>query len=282
MNPDEPNPIEPDDDQGEIDPSTSSVSEDTILGDHVDSPEVVPKARLDQEIEKRKQADIKAARYQGQIEEMSKNRSQDDTGSGGSDKPKVYTRSELRDLVDSGRMTSDQMDDVLDAQRDAKTASLVQATVNTSLQTTNQQQSVESQINAYNEVKPDIRTEGSEDRAKVQEEYDFLVANGDDAKDLRTQLKALRAAFGPVGGLKPLKVVQKQDTHMEMSTGGGADDQGGNAKPDVSKPPKDLSSDERAYYANAIQTGIYGGWDEVHEELKHADKRVRARATARG
>ena len=56
--------------EGEEDPIASTV--DDLSGGQVDPPDMVPRARLDQEISKRRDSDSRADRLRGQIEGMSK------------------------------------------------------------------------------------------------------------------------------------------------------------------------------------------------------------------
>lgn len=281
--PDEDDPLNPPEPaiEGEEDPPASTV--DGLSGGQEDLSDMVPRARLNQEISKRQDADSRADRLRGQIEGMSKPSTSGEPARSSADEPKVHTRSELRELVEAGRMNEDQMEDILDRQRDDRTARLVQNTVKNTVDTNTSQQTTVSQITEYRKLRPDVMVEGSEDRQKVQDEYDFLVQSGDDAESLSTQLKALRSAFGPVDGLRALKVVPKKETHMEISGGSGSGgNQGGKSKEDTSRPPADLSPDEIAYYEGAIRTGIYSGWAAVHDEMKFADPKVRSRAKARG
>lgn len=280
--PDEDDPLNPPEPaiEGEEDPIASTV--DGLSGGQEDLSDMVPRARLDQEISKRRDSDSRADRLRGQIEGMSKATPPDGQPSVPSDEPRVHTRSELRELVEAGRMNEDQMEDILDRQRDDRTAKLIQNTVRTTVDTNTVEQTVVSQITEYRKLRPDVMVEGSEDRQKVQNEFDFLVQSGDDAESLSTQLKALRSAFGPVDGLRSLKVVPKKESHMELSGGSGGANQPGKSKEDTSRPPADLSPDERAYYDGAIRTGIYSGWAEVHAEMKFSDSKVRARAKSRG
>ncbi len=274
------NPTEPHDELGEVDPPVSTV-EEPVLEDQDDPPVMVPQARLDQEIEKTRKAERAADRYRGRVDALS---AQPAPAATPSDEPKKYTRGELRELVESGRMTSDQMEDRLDEQRDLNTASLVQSSVASAVRTTTLTTSIESQYSAYTEARPDVLVEGAADRDLVQQEYDFLVSQGDDPDALTTQVKAMRSAFGPIDTVssKPgLKVVQKKESHVETSSGGGG---GGSRSKEAntSKAPADLSTDETAYYTDLIQRGIYAGWPDVHEEMKHSVVRTRTRAKARG
>jgi hypothetical protein len=206
------------------------------------------KAALKAEREKRQGLATQLARVEGTVEGLK---------SGQQPKPdapaRVYTRAELRAMVTAGQITEDQMDSQLEMQLEAKLAARVDSTTSAAAVQAQAAATVETQMAAYIDAHPDLLDTESDLRAKVQEEFDYLVGVcKDDPKDKRTELKAIRSA---VGALAP-KGRKKEPEPSEETGGsdgapakGGADD--GWAK--------GLTAAQKAHYQKKINQNIYKG-----------------------
>ena len=184
--------------------------------------------------------------------------------------PKRYSRTELNAAVQANQITQEAADQVWDDQIRAEARSEA-ATVSTEIVTRAQRKErVDSDIARYTRVEPEILVDGSEIRAKVAEEYKFLVNLGDPA-NVDTELKAIRAALGPIDSLELARSGRSQrDTHRE--TGGGSE---GGKKPGGRKFEDTLSPKERSYYQKGIDAKRYKDWGEVKAELSFANPNTR-------
>lgn len=176
---------------------------------------------------------------------------------------KTFTRQELRVQVNDGKITEDQMDDILAKQARAEITAEVRATVSAE----NAAKAVSDEIARYVEAFPDINVEGSGLRAKVQAEFEDLVKGGS-PNSLATERAAIKIACGP------LKISagrrREPDAHEEVGNGGN----GEGGKPDTDGPFKGLSANQKKHYQKMIDRGIYKGAADPRlvAELKLARK----------
>lgn len=183
----------------------------------------------------------------------------------------MYTRQQLEAFVDAGQMSKEQADTVYETQlreqvsRDA----LKQAT--DVVTQSNRERDVLAQIERYKEAIPDVMSAGTDARNRVEQEFQYLVGLGD-TPNQATELKALRAVYGPVERLAG-KGEPARETHQD--TGGGKDDESDNGmrKDGI---PKGLTAAQREYYRPLIGR-VYKSWGDVQEELKHQNKRLSER-----
>jgi hypothetical protein len=167
--------------------------------------------------------------------------------------PRIYTRAELRVMVDGGKITEEQMDAQLEQQLERKLEKKFKKEIDTATAETRVATTVETQIGAYIEAHPDLTDVNSDLRAKVQAEFDYLLSLGDDPKDKRTELKAIRAA---VGALAPKG--RKKEPEASEETG-GSDGGTGKGGGDGDAWSKDLTAAQKAHYQKKINQGIYKG-----------------------
>ena len=210
----------------------------------------------------RQAAELRAAKAEGVAEGMGETRDQ-----------REVTRGELNEQVSNGRMTQDEMDLVLDRQSDERATRIARETAQKTVSDDTLTNKVNAEIDRYKAQIPDIVVDGSDARAKVTAEFNFLVSNGNPS-DSRTELAALRAAFGPAERL--VQGETQRETHQE--TGSDADT-GSETRTDGS--PKGLTARERDFYRERIGPGkLYTDWKAVEAELKHATPALRKRMGA--
>ena len=189
------------------------------------------------------------------------------------DAPKQYTRQELASLVDDGKLEQGQADQIMENQlrakvtKEAKDAAVAAVTSNARIDRVN------TEIARYKEAVPDVLNDGSAARQRVEQEFQYLVALGDDP-NAATELKALRAVYGPVDNLQ--KGEPARETHQET---GGEDPDAGDDGMRTDGMPKGLTAAQRAYYKPLIGR-LYKDWDEVQAELKYANPRLVKRHAA--
>ena len=184
--------------------------------------------------------------------------------------PKHYTRSELNAAVQANQITQEAADQVWDDQIRAEARSEA-ATVSTEIITRAQRKErVDSDISRYVALTPDVMVEGSETRDKVAKEYNFLVSLGD-PKTPETELKAMRSALGPIDSLELARSgTSRHETHRETGDAGS-----GGGKPGGKKFEDTLTERERNHYQRLITNGVMKDWDEVKDEMKYANPKIR-------
>jgi hypothetical protein len=177
---------------------------------------------------------------------------------------KEFTRAELRAQVNDGKITEDQMDDILERQLEAKLTKKAEEIAERKISSSQTAISVADQIAAYVGVYPDINKEGSATRAKIQAAFDELVGLKDDPSALTTELKAIKMALGPLkagAGRRPAP-----EAHEDVGAGSDSD----------SKPAegwaKGLSPKLKKHYEKQIDRGIYKSHSDPRliAELKYA------------
>ena len=76
------------------------------------------------------------------------------------DKPKVYTRADLKAAVDSSQITQEQADDIWDRQRDSQLTERVEAVALDTVARTTVRERIASEVSSYKRLKPEIMEKG--------------------------------------------------------------------------------------------------------------------------
>lgn len=207
-----------------------------------------------------------------------------DAGNGnGNREEQFYSWEQLQNAAQEGKITEAAAHQIWAEQNRKLAVREATQAVTTSINAQTTASRVEAEIGRYREAIPQVMDPSSEQRARVVREFSRLTGGLGYAKDdLRTELAALHAAFGPIDSVvRAIKT--KSDGHRDVSSDdddpGPADD--GKDKDPETTSPSSLSADERRYYQDAISKGIYKNWGAVREELKFANKRVRQKYGAR-
>lgn len=187
------------------------------------------------------------------------------------EKPQSYTRAQLNAAVAASQITQDAADELWDKQVRAEARAEATA-VSTEIVTRAQRKDrVDSDIAQYTALDPDILVDGSAVRNKIAREYKFLVSLGDKPSG-ETELKAIRAALGPIEQLRLAKSGRTQhETHRETGGGSGGG-RGANGKTLYDK----LDTGKKEHYQKMIKAGQYKDVAEVEAELKWAAGKGRA------
>lgn len=191
--------------------------------------------------------------------------------------PPTYSRAQLEAAVEGGKITKAEADAIWDTQSQRQTQRLVADTVKTVLTETQQQTTVDSRIAEYQALKPEVMKADSPERARVKQQYDYLVSIGQPATK-STELAALTMCYGSLDALKAAHAATRDDETL-MDVGGGTPPAGGGDGNDG--PKTKLSARERAHYQKLIDKGMYRSWADVDKEMEYANGRVRQNARAR-
>lgn len=191
------------------------------------------------------------------------------------ERPKVYTKAELKAGVDGGQITQEQADDIWDTQREAQITARAETVALETVTRQATKERIDADLKAYKRLKPDIMDKGSETREKIREEYQYLAGIGK-PQDEATELAAIRAVLGPLAKLeKAASASRSQESHEETGGGGGGErPKGGSSK----KLVDHLKGDAKEWFERGIKQGRYPkGWDDVEAELKFASPKTRQR-----
>ena len=234
-------------------------------------PKMVPLEALEAERRKRQDSDAKAAQFEGQVQGLTAARPEPKV-----DPPKEWSAAELRQGVEEGKLTEDEAVAISTRQIEKRITSKVTEEVETTLARKNLGERVSAEIGRYKQAIPDLLDQNSAAFRKIQTEFTYLTGQGYDAKDPRTELIAVRGAFGDIGQLEKIGKPGERENHQEV---------GGNAEPGPAggsdqikdMPPKGLSQDAKKHYGAQIERGMYPDWAAVSKELEGASPSVKAR-----
>lgn len=189
------------------------------------------------------------------------------------DRAVTYTKAQLKAAVEAGQITQEQADEHWERQREAELTARAESAALEAVSRQTTQERINSDLSEYKRLKPEIMDPGSETRAKIADEYKYLVDTGS-AKSVATELAAIRAVLGPLEKLKNAGKARRAPESEEQGGGGG----GEGKAPKTGKALVDkLDARYREHYEKGIKQGRYKDWDEVEKELKHAPPQTRAR-----
>lgn len=165
--------------------------------------------------------------------------------------PPRLTREKLQEAVDAGQITQVNMDTELARQMREDVTAEVSTGLRAEFQAEQQERAFGEQYEGYLEMKPGINVEGSDDRARVQVEYQALVKLGQPGTK-GTELLAMRNIFGSLDRVEET-TRQRRETHEEAG-GGSRSPEGGSAGSDWEKG---LTGDQVAIYRHQLEKGLY-------------------------
>lgn len=234
-------------------------------------PKMVPLEALEAERRKRQDSDTRAAELQGQVRGLTAVKTEPKV-----DSPKELSAAELRQAVDEQRLTEDEAEAIKARQIEKRVTAKVTQEVETTLTRKNLGERVSTEMARYKQAIPDLLDQNSAALGKVQTEFAYLTGQGYDANDPRTELIAVRAAFGDIGQLEKIGKPGERETHQE--TGGGAEPGGQPDHGDGS--PKDMPADTRRYYQDQINQGVVANWAAAKTEWSYKPKHAPRARTA--
>ena len=169
--------------------------------------------------------------------------------------PKQFTRAELRQMVDQGTITEDEMLDRIEAQRDLRLTQHLEKTMTEKLAANQQETTLAQQFASYREVVEGLDTPSHPNRVRAEKEYKELLVSGLPEGD-STQIAALKIAFG-----SPTKIREttrdKRETHGES---------GGSSASGENKPgeqwTKGLKQPRIDYLKRQLEIGAYKNTDD--------------------
>jgi hypothetical protein len=183
---------------------------------------------------------------------------------------KRYSREDLAVLVEKETISQVQADTLWDAQMRTEFMGELDKRFDNFSAANTTNTVIQNDLNAYLDALPNIAVNGTDERTKVQNEFNYLVSIGEPSDSNKTELLAIRNIFGPIAGLKTSLDTLKTETHKE--TGGS----GQNSKSkEGSKFQDTLTAREKDHYEGCLKQGLYKDWAEVEAEMKFANSSVR-------
>ncbi len=182
--------------------------------------------------------------------------------------PKELTAAELHQAVEAQQMTEAEADQIRERQMERHVEDKVAKRVETKIESQAVADRTKAEMARYKEIIPELADNTSDTFGKVQTEFANLISYGL-ADDARTELLAVRAAFGDVSKLEKIGGEKVRETHQE--TGGGREP-GGEDGSHGDGWPKGMSADHRIYYQDQINQGIFADRKAALEEFNYKPK----------
>lgn len=174
-----------------------------------------------------------------------------------------YSVTELDNAVAAGQITQTQRDQIFASQIERKAMAQATQAATQIIETNNRETTLDTQLQQYAQIAPDVAREGSPLRQRVAQEFEFLVQNGA-PRDLTTELAAVRAVMGPLERAKQYAQGRKRGPEF------GRDSFGGSMSP-MERRAADafdrLDPAKQQYYQKLISQGLYADKKAVISEL---------------
>lgn len=223
--------------------------------------DMVPRARLDQQIETTRRLETDLAELRGQVEGM---KGQGANGGG----EKTYSLAQLNEMVEDEKISQAEADRIYTEQQENRLNQMVDQRVTAALSSHDKKITAEAQIEKYAEALPDVMTDGTDTRAKFGTELNFLESQGHDRKKPETILLAMRAAFGPIERLGMNPGPGKREPMQDTNSAGETDEGGGGDK--QARWPNWMSARQKEHYEKQISTGFYKDREDCLKRIERS------------
>jgi len=193
--------------------------------------------------------------------------------------PQVYTRAQLKQYVEQGQLSEEQMEQYLDQQRERQLERKLTEKLTREISQGEQHKTIQQRIKAYTDAKPELLKTGSEERTAIQKRYAELVEEmglptSTAAEREKVELLALREVYGGPESLRPV-----QETTGRRETKRTASGSNRSSAPDKSDPLRGLTPGHRSYFESRITHGEFKGFEDP--KLQRELSVIRARQEAR-
>lgn len=176
--------------------------------------------------------------------------------------PQEYSLTELDNAVANGAITQQQRDQMFAAQVERKAVKTATEAATQAVESHTQENNLDTQLQQYAAIAPDLMKDGSPLRARVASEFEFLVSQGL-PRNLTTELAAARAVMGPVERAR-------QSVGRRRDADAYADSSNSRLSPAERRQEDAFSKLEpgkRAHYEKLINMGMYASKGAVIAEL---------------
>lgn len=171
------------------------------------------------------------------------------------EKPKEFTRVELRTAVDNGTISEDKMFEILEEQAERRVEARLATKLEERLSANQSQTRVQTELDKYVAAYPGLNENGHPDRERANREYAYLISIGQ-PKGPATELAACRAVFGPTDKVRET-TRQSRERHVETGGAGSPPGDDGSAS-----WQKGLTRDQISYGSKMFEMGQWTGPDD--------------------
>ncbi|MGH7187227.1 MAG: hypothetical protein ACREIB_13235 [Pseudomonadota bacterium] len=171
---------------------------------------------------------------------------------------KPLTRAELKQAVAEDKITEDESDAIWERQITEKAVKEAVSAAKETVETGTLSGRISAEIGRYKAVVEGLDYKESAAFQKVAAEFRHLTGLGYNADEIRTEVAALRAAFGPIEALETTTKPREREGHRE--TGGRSGSERDGDRHDGY--PRGFPDRMRAHYDRMIDRGQYSGKDD--------------------
>lgn len=183
------------------------------------------------------------------------------------EKPKEYTKADLKAAVTAGQITQEQADDIWDRQREAQITARAEARALDAVTAEQAKERIAADLSKYKRLAPEILDKSSDERQKIEAEYRVLTSSGLPG-NLATELAAIKAVMGPLEKLEKARGARR---HVESDEqGGGSGDRRKDGQQGKATKWDQLDARKQEYYERQIKAGRYKDRAAVEAELQYA------------
>jgi len=197
-------------------------------------------------------------------------------------KQQEFTRSQLAEFVEAGKLTQDAADAIFENQIVERATKKAVESAQRAVSSGEVQRSVAQQMAEFQVLIPDAWEEGTPEREQARRAYTRLTGAGLTGTKEQLELAALISAFGDPADIRRSRGFGRNGPADSFEDSGGS---GGRRRGsgegdggDNDTPPKNLTAREKAHYERGMAAGRYKGWAEVREERKFAGANKRPAA----
>jgi hypothetical protein len=178
--------------------------------------------------------------------------------------PRDYTVTELDSAVQAGQITQAQRDQIFATQVERAAMRKATEAATQIVETTTRENALDGELQQYASAAPDLMREGSPLRARVAEEFEYLVSRGA-PRDMSTELAAARAVMGPPDRARAHAQGRTRGADRSFDSFSG--------RPQTPRERREddvwnrLTPAQQQYYSKQMQNGIYADRSAVIKEL---------------
>ncbi len=244
--------------------------EDQPTDGNDDPQKLVPLKAVEEQREARERESARAEKAERELAEArgyERGRQETEAAQPAQDPPKELSPAELQQAVDEQRMTAAEAEAIRDRQMERRVEAKVSKRVEQQTEVQAIANRTSAELDRYTKAIPALGDQSSAEFEKVKGEFNYQVSLGMPA-DKRTELLAVRAAFGDVSKLEKIGDPAPPESHQE--TGGGRDPGADGARSD--SWPKDMPAKHRKYYDSQINKGILADRKAAVKEWSYKPK----------
>lgn len=179
--------------------------------------------------------------------------------------PQTFTRAQLRQAVDEGRITEDDMFETLERQGREQLIREMDDRYAARERERTTRQTIESERKKYVDAYPGLLEQGSEAWNRAKREFDHLVSLGHDPNAELTEITALRAAFGTAS--RAVERTSSERPTSRETSGARGSDSGARPVDIINRVPQKYREQYRKWYADGVKSAA-----DIEAELPYMQR----------